>query len=130
MFPYVVETERRFYLANQVKLDVRTEDGRTYFELELQRRVGLGHVPPDALRRQRAGRDVQGRQHRGARPRTTLSVRPPAPAAALGAARRGRWSPRWYEADGYAVLDRNWRCREGELDLVARASGARSCSAR
>jgi putative endonuclease len=25
---------------------------------------------------------------------------------------------RWYEASGYVVLDRNWRCREGELDLV------------
>ena len=24
----------------------------------------------------------------------------------------------WYEAAGYAVLDRNWRCRDGELDLV------------
>jgi putative endonuclease len=24
----------------------------------------------------------------------------------------------WYEAAGYAVLDRNWRCRGGELDLV------------
>ena len=36
MFPYVVETERRFYLANEVKLDVRNEDGRTYFELELR----------------------------------------------------------------------------------------------
>ena len=36
MFSYVVETERRFYLTNQVKLDVRTEDGQTYFELELQ----------------------------------------------------------------------------------------------
>lgn len=24
----------------------------------------------------------------------------------------------WYEAAGYAVLDRNWRCRAGELDLV------------
>jgi putative endonuclease len=30
---------------------------------------------------------------------------------------------RWYEAAGYAVVDRNWRCREGELDLVATASG-------
>lgn len=36
MFAYVVETERRFYLTNHVKLDVRTEDGQTYFELELQ----------------------------------------------------------------------------------------------
>lgn len=25
---------------------------------------------------------------------------------------------RWYEAEGYTVLARNWRCREGELDLV------------
>lgn len=26
----------------------------------------------------------------------------------------------WYEAEGYEVLARNWRCREGELDLVVR----------
>ena len=26
----------------------------------------------------------------------------------------------WYEANGYTVLSRNWRCREGELDLVVR----------
>ena len=24
----------------------------------------------------------------------------------------------WYQARGYEVLARNWRCREGELDLV------------
>ena len=24
----------------------------------------------------------------------------------------------WYRARGYQVLARNWRCREGELDLV------------
>jgi putative endonuclease len=24
----------------------------------------------------------------------------------------------WYERAGYRILDRNWRCREGELDLV------------
>ena len=25
---------------------------------------------------------------------------------------------RWYERQGYVLLDRNWRCREGEIDLV------------
>ncbi|MGE3622144.1 MAG: DUF2469 family protein [Acidimicrobiia bacterium] len=36
MFSYVVETERRFYLANEVRRSVRTVDGRTYVELELK----------------------------------------------------------------------------------------------
>jgi putative endonuclease len=26
----------------------------------------------------------------------------------------------WYESNGYEVVARNWRCREGELDLVVR----------
>lgn len=39
------------------------------------------------------------------------------PRQALG--RRGEdLVARWYEAAGYTVLDRNWRCRAGELDLV------------
>ena len=36
MFAYVVETERRFYLANQVQLDVRNTGGQPYFELNLR----------------------------------------------------------------------------------------------
>jgi len=27
----------------------------------------------------------------------------------------------WYEARGYVVVARNWRCRDGELDLVLQA---------
>jgi putative endonuclease len=26
----------------------------------------------------------------------------------------------WYVANGYDVVARNWRCREGELDLIVR----------
>jgi putative endonuclease len=36
---------------------------------------------------------------------------------ALGAAGEAR-AAAWYEARGYRVLARNWRCRDGELDLV------------
>ena len=31
---------------------------------------------------------------------------------------------RWYEANGYEVVARNWRCRQGELDLVVRRGRA------
>jgi hypothetical protein len=35
MFRYVVETERRFYLANDVQMEVHGEAPRTYFEVKL-----------------------------------------------------------------------------------------------
>ena len=35
LFAYVVETERRFYLANQVDLKVRGADGEVYFEVTM-----------------------------------------------------------------------------------------------
>ncbi len=36
MFSYVVETERRFYLANEVTKTVHDSDGRTYVELQMK----------------------------------------------------------------------------------------------
>ena len=36
---------------------------------------------------------------------------------ALGA-RGEALAARWYEAHGYTVVARNWRCRAGEIDLV------------
>jgi Protein of unknown function (DUF2469) len=35
MFSFVVETERRFYLANDVQTTVKDSDGRMYVELQL-----------------------------------------------------------------------------------------------
>jgi len=35
MFAYVVETERRFYLTNNVDLQVRSADGEVYFEVTM-----------------------------------------------------------------------------------------------
>jgi putative endonuclease len=42
--------------------------------------------------------------------------------ALLGAAGEDR-AAAWYEAAGYRVVARNWRCRMGELDLVAVKGG-------
>jgi putative endonuclease len=41
---------------------------------------------------------------------------------ALGARGEER-AAAWYEANGYEVVARNWRCREGEIDVVARRDG-------
>ena len=35
MFRFVVETERRFYLTNDVRVHTRSANGATYFEIEL-----------------------------------------------------------------------------------------------
>jgi hypothetical protein len=35
LFGHVVETERRFYLANTVDVQVRVEGGETYFEVSM-----------------------------------------------------------------------------------------------
>lgn len=36
LFSYVVETERRFYLANKVDLRAHSDKGEVYFELKLE----------------------------------------------------------------------------------------------
>ena len=36
LFTYVVETERRFYLANSVDMQLKDDDGRSHLELELR----------------------------------------------------------------------------------------------
>src|SRR4029077_7108486 len=85
------------------------------------RRLGLGHVPPGPVRLQRPGRDVPRRQHRRAQGQGALMPAPPRPEPrrALGTSGEDAVA-RWYEREGYEILDRNWRVREGEIDLVVR----------
>lgn len=35
LFTYVIESERRFYLANEVDVQVRSADGEVYFDVRL-----------------------------------------------------------------------------------------------
>ena len=144
MFTYVIETERRFYLAN--KVDVAAH-GRRLGPGRPDRRLGVGHVPPGAVRLQRPGDDPPRRQRRGARPSRRDHDDPRHPELSperLGAsaldpvsdpgyrramAQRGRRPARRARRHaavttvhrGYRVVARNWRCRIGELDLVAHA---------
>lgn len=47
---------------------------------------------------------------------------PPDGRRALGAQGEDA-AAQWYTAEGYRVLDRNWRCRDGEIDLVVAGDG-------
>ena len=79
--------------------------------------MGMGHVPHEPIRSARESVEFQRPQYR--RAATNRSV------AASAAARvaRGKWAEdlvsRWYEQHGYAIVARNWRCKRGELDVVA-----------
>ena len=44
---------------------------------------------------------------------------------ALGASGEDQ-AARWYEANGYQVVARNWRCRYGELDIIAADNASRT----
>ena len=55
MFTYVIETERRFYLANTV--DVHAPRRRVG-PRGPRRRLGVGHVPARAVRGERPGHDA------------------------------------------------------------------------
>ena len=62
----------------------------------------------------------------GASPRPQRDGGPTGSGGADGGARRAlgadgeRLAAQWYEDHGYEVLERNWRRREGEVDLIVR----------
>ena len=75
LFSYVVETERRFYLTNKVDLQVRTADGEVYFEVTMSDAWVWDMYRPGAVRQERQGAHVQGRERRGARRSPTCRCR-------------------------------------------------------
>ena len=86
--------------------------------------MGLGHVPHEPIRSARESVEFQRPQHRRAATNRSLEA-----SAATRAARvaRGKWAEdlvaRWYEQHGYVIVARNWRCKRGELDVVACKDG-------
>ena len=83
--------------------------------------MGLGHVPHEPIRSAREGVEFQRPQHR--RAATNRSVT----ASAAARVARGKWAEdlvsRWYQQHGYVIVARNWRCKRGELDVVACKNG-------
>ena len=73
MFGYVVETERRFYLANDVDRTSATRTGERTSSSSCAT-PGCGTCTAPAVSCPGEHRDVQGRQHRGARRRATETL--------------------------------------------------------
>ena len=96
LFSYVVETERRFYLANQVDLQVRSAAGEVYFELRLADawvwdvyrsarfvksvRVVTFNTTPSGYLRSRTTGSLADKKHR-----TSISMSCPGRKGAIGA---------------------------------------------
>lgn len=89
--------------------------------------MGLGHVPKEPIRAQGEGAHVQRRQRRGTpqdRPVDLDAAKPKPKPPDLRNQARGRWgeqqAARWYIEHGDEVVERNWRCSRGEIDLIVR----------
>jgi hypothetical protein len=65
LFSHVVETERRFYLANGVDVQVKGQGGEVYFEVTMTDAWVWDIYRPAPVREVGARRDLQGRQRRG-----------------------------------------------------------------
>jgi len=83
--------------------------------------MGVGHVPHEPICSARESVEFQRPQHRRAATNRSLK------ASAAARIARGKWAEdlvsRWYEQHGYVIVARNWRCKRGELDVVACKDG-------
>ena len=136
LFTYVVETERRFYLTNDVDMQVRaTDGGEVYFEVTMADAWVWDMYRPARFVKNVRVADVQGRQRRGARQER--------PRAARASCRLSDWPARCRRPQvGHdrglstdraarrpargAVATRQAWCQTSAAEVVARAGEGRA----
>ena len=79
----------------------------------------MGSLSQEPFRAEGARDELQRPEHR----RTATSGRLTTQQRAVVRMARAKWAEElvadFYRRDGYRIIARNWRCRQGELDIVA-----------
>ena len=82
--------------------------------------MGMGHVPQEPIRPEGTNFQFQRRERRRTAPRR--SDRPRQGVVSHNQS-FGVWGEdlvaEWYVKRGYDIVERNWRCRQGEIDIIA-----------
>jgi putative endonuclease len=82
--------------------------------------MGMGHVPQEPIRPEGTNFQFQRRERRRTAPRRSDRSRQ---GVVSHNQSFGAWGEdlvaEWYRKRGYEVVERNWRCRQGEIDIIA-----------
>ena len=87
--------------------------------------MGMGHVPQEPIRSEGSNFQFQRRERRRTAPRRSDRSRQGlvAPTQSTHNQSFGAWGEElvaeWYRDHGYKIVARNWRCRQGEIDIIA-----------
>ena len=82
--------------------------------------MGMGHVPQEPIRPEGSNFQFQRRERRRTAPRRSDRSRQ---GVVSHNQSFGVWGEdlvaEWYRKHGYDIVERNWRCRQGEIDIIA-----------
>ena len=82
--------------------------------------MGMGHVPQEPIRPEGTNFQFQRRERRRTAPRRSDRSRQ---GVVSHNQSFGAWGEdlvaEWYVKRGYDIVERNWRCRQGEIDIIA-----------
>ena len=82
--------------------------------------MGMGHVPQEPIRPEGTNFQFQRRERRRTAPRRSDRSRQ---GVVSHNQSFGAWGEdlvaEWYRKRGYDIVERNWRCRQGEIDIIA-----------